>query len=524
MDHGRKIRISLGSDVQLTAPTGKDLTPRMKKTRGLVAYAALAPGLSVPRDAILRLLWSDRSAEQARNSLRQSLHEARMSLGADGDVLTSTRNAVGLRPERCEIDVSVREDTLAALEGCDPKFDEWLRTTRRACTRPEVLPGASPPTVTVISVPAASLGLEAADRWVWGLRSSLARARWLHVIIPELVPVQTGSRSKYVVRVAVRGGANGSRVWVELVETASGRVLWTEAAPSKEGLAVADDELAVLAHVIESMIALEESRQLGPVAEARLGGHGLIHRAVGALQSMTPEGIARAQRLLSRAIEVETDSAGANAYYAFTHVFRVGQGAMSDLATARESARFHARRATELAPDDGWSWAVRGHVESFLCQNATGALPWFDRALTLQPSSAIAWSLSAAARCYVGDSQTALRHANRAHQLELAAPGPLAFFSTNIRAIACSAAGDYENAVRIAREVLLDYGHFIAAYPPLLTSLGHLGQVKEAERCTNELREHMPDVSLSLLGEIFPLVRRGRAYLRGLEKAGIPRA
>jgi adenylate cyclase len=470
--------------------------------------------MAVDRDTVVGLLWSDRSLQQGRSSLRQCLHDAKASLGLAADILTADRNRISLATARCAVDSGAGEssaDFLREIEGCDPKFDAWIHGTRGKVS-------ATPAVVVTLAANLVADARGAAGAWVWALRSALARDRWLSVVASEI-----DTHAKYAVRVAVRCDARGSAVWLELVERASGRILWTEARSMKHGLDLDHDQLALLAHVMASRIRLEECRQVALVDDRMLSGDGLIHRAVARLRSMTPEAFQAAERLLSRALEGDGESGRTNAYYAFAQVLRFGQGETSDLLTAREIARHHARKATEHSPDDAWAWAARGHVEAFLCRNAKVAIPWFDRALALDPSSSMAWSMSAAARCYVGDAATGVRHAKRAHDLDTAARGQFSFFATNILPIACSAAGDYEGAVRAAYEVLAENPNFIAAYPPLLTSLGHLGRVEEAEQYIGALREHMPDVSLVSLAEIFPLVRQGRAYLQGLERAGIPR-
>src|SRR5687767_5455500 len=115
----------------------------------------------------------------------------------------------------------------------------------------------------------------------------------------------------------------------------------------------------------------------------------------------------------------------------------------------------------------GFAWAVRGHVEAFLHRSASDAIPWLDRAVELKPSSAVVWSLSAADRCYIGDSATALQHANRASRLNASVVSPFSCLVTTIRAIASAVAGEYEASARIAREALLQTPNFVAAYPPL---------------------------------------------------------
>jgi len=56
---------------------GKDISPRSRKTRALLAYLSVMPSQSAARYRLADLLWSDRADEQARGSLRQAIAEVR---------------------------------------------------------------------------------------------------------------------------------------------------------------------------------------------------------------------------------------------------------------------------------------------------------------------------------------------------------------------------------------------------------------------------------------------------------------
>lgn len=123
----------------------------MRKAEVLLACLALAPGLRHPRDRLINLLWSDRSDEQARNSLRQCLSAIRKSLGPAADmILLVDRTTVCLNAELIDVDVHEFErlatvgdyDSLSTaaglyqgefLEGIsirDAACQEWLDSER----------------------------------------------------------------------------------------------------------------------------------------------------------------------------------------------------------------------------------------------------------------------------------------------------------------------------------------------------------------------------------------------------------
>jgi len=60
--------------------SGRALTLPTRKTEALLAYLAIHPGRSYPRDKLTALLWGDRGDDQARHSLRQALSSIRKSV------------------------------------------------------------------------------------------------------------------------------------------------------------------------------------------------------------------------------------------------------------------------------------------------------------------------------------------------------------------------------------------------------------------------------------------------------------
>ena len=126
-----------------------DLSSR--KARALLAYLALRRGIAVPRETIVGLLWGDRSEDQARASLRQTLSAIRRMLSENASVvLTSTNESVMLVADTLWIDTQAldavstaaspkdltavaelyRGDLLEGMSLNEPAFDQWLSGER----------------------------------------------------------------------------------------------------------------------------------------------------------------------------------------------------------------------------------------------------------------------------------------------------------------------------------------------------------------------------------------------------------
>jgi len=98
-------------------PSGAPLSLSTRKADVLLAYLALTPGLRHPRERLVNLLWSDRSEEQARNSLRQCLSAIKKSLGETSEsILEIQRSTITLNSASIEVD-ALEFDQLARVSS-----------------------------------------------------------------------------------------------------------------------------------------------------------------------------------------------------------------------------------------------------------------------------------------------------------------------------------------------------------------------------------------------------------------------
>jgi DNA-binding SARP family transcriptional activator/TolB-like protein len=125
---------------------GRTFLPRTRKARALLAILAMASPKPVLRQQLASLLWSRREREQARGSLRQSVHELQDTLGpAWSHLFITDRHHLSLRGAALDIDaLSLAQPAavsakildkfegvlLEDLNGLDPAFDRWLDDER----------------------------------------------------------------------------------------------------------------------------------------------------------------------------------------------------------------------------------------------------------------------------------------------------------------------------------------------------------------------------------------------------------
>ena len=137
---------------------GESVAVPAQKTKALLAWLACHRDQAQPRDRLAGLLWADRSAANAKASLRQSIAGIRKllpegSLSSKGEYLSLDRHCVAcdidrFRVWRNEENLPALRETLACyrgdlLDGFNPRsdvFEDWLLLEREALRR-EALTG-----------------------------------------------------------------------------------------------------------------------------------------------------------------------------------------------------------------------------------------------------------------------------------------------------------------------------------------------------------------------------------------------
>ncbi|MCX7384105.1 MAG: BTAD domain-containing putative transcriptional regulator [Alphaproteobacteria bacterium] len=116
------------------------MTPRIRKSRAVIAVLALASPKPVLRDRFAALLWSQRDRDQGRASLRQCVHEMQTLFAPSaGHLLIAERNHIAMDKQYFLTDARLGMITaqpyLAELDGLDPAFDRWLLAERQRFAR-----------------------------------------------------------------------------------------------------------------------------------------------------------------------------------------------------------------------------------------------------------------------------------------------------------------------------------------------------------------------------------------------------
>lgn len=147
------IRVNLMGEFQCVTKGGQILEISAAKDQGLLAILIMSDAFASTRSRIIDILWSSRSDDQARASLRQSLWSLKKAFGETADdLLQVDRKRVALNSQRIKTDIGefrelikspdietlekaaslYRGDLLEDLVVQDRQWEEWVTQERES--------------------------------------------------------------------------------------------------------------------------------------------------------------------------------------------------------------------------------------------------------------------------------------------------------------------------------------------------------------------------------------------------------
>lgn len=321
---------------------------------------------------------------------------------------------------------------------------------------------------------------------------------------------QTGERARINVRLMDMRSA-GAVIWAQRFDRALSDVLTLQ-----------DEVASLIVALIDSALLMHEGQRVAAQQIANPTSQELVLQAVPAVYRLERGGFEAAGRLLDAAVAGDSAHALAHAWYAYWHLFLVGQGWASDVRAAAQRAAELAERAVMLDPGDARALALAGHVQSFLGKRAAEGGALHERAISLNPNLALAWCFSGLALSYLGQHDEALRRMFQA--VRLSPSDPHLFFFDHALIMPHLMLGEYESAADIGRRATELNPAFTSTYKGYLCALGHAGRDREATAVLNRLLELEPGFSVAEAIERSPLVRTEdlQRYADGLRRAGLP--
>jgi TolB-like protein len=321
------------------------------------------------------------------------------------------------------------------------------------------------------------------------ITTALSRFRWMFVVSSSsLARFAQDSRDEAAIRrtFGVDFLLDGSiqrvrdrlRITLRLLDLRAGnQVVWARRFDRQSNdLLSLQDEIAseVVAQIDPEILLIEAKRTSSrPVVDAN--AYDLVLRALPLMNRMEREPFMQAGTYLARAIELEPEYAAAHAWYAYWHVFLVGQDWADDAKAMMQQGGELAERAIMLDSYDARALTIAGHVRAFLHRRLREAASLHERALSLNPNLAMAWALSSVTHAYMGDTDEAERRNLR--YKKLSPFDPYAFMFDSFFTLIHLLKRDYESAVAVGRAQTQ-----MAPSLQIPTQAGHLFQLDVGHR------------------------------------------
>ena len=420
-----------------------------------------------------------------------------------------------------------------------------LKNIARPVRAWRVLPAAAPPVVagprvrpSVAVLPFLNMSGDPqqdyfADGVVEEIITALSRVRWFFVIARnssftykgravDIKRVGQELGVRYVLEGSVRRAGNRMRIIAQLIDAEDNSHIWAE---RYDG--TVEDVFDLQDRITESVVtAIEPQIQTAELARTRrkrpdsLTAYDCFLRGMAQFWMTGFESAEHTLGLFRRAIDIDQGFALPYALAAQCYVYRVSQGVADDATEeAAEGARM-ARSAIERDPNDPTVLALASHALGHLTSEYDSALVLMDRALALNPNSAMAWQLGGWMRIWVGEPGVAIDRLQRAQRLS-----PLdtrAFIVHSGMATAHIMLGEYERAIEFARKSIGEAPHWHTGYRMLAAALAGAGRLEEARQAAAQHLELNPGYTLRLVRRIFKPSYGRDLLIENFRKAGMP--
>jgi adenylate cyclase len=326
----------------------------------------------------------------------------------------------------------------------------------------------------------------------------------------------------YLLEGSVQKAGNRLRIIVQLIETEGGAHVWS----SRFDGAI-DDFFDLEDRITEQVAgALQPSIRIAEIERSRrkrpqdLGCYDFTMRAMPHVWAFEKGESARAIELLEKALAIDPAYPLALSLAGWCYAQRSVYNWAEDIAGSQAMARSLAERAAEISGDDPIILAVLGAVHTFVRNHGTARV-LLERAVTLDPNAAWAWSRLGWIENYTDQPLKAIGNFERA--LRLSPIDPMNFNNYVGIGSAHEVAQEYDKAALFYRRALEERPNASWIHRHLASSLSGAGRTEEAKQALAEMMRYYPDMTLSKFKQamVFSNATMVRV-LDNLRKLGLP--
>ncbi|MBL8697827.1 MAG: hypothetical protein JNK67_05625 [Alphaproteobacteria bacterium] len=330
---------------------------------------------------------------------------------------------------------------------------------------------------------------------------------------------------RYLLEGSVRKAGNRVRITGQLIEAETGTHLWADRFDGalEDVFDLQDRVTSSVVGAIEPSITRAEIERASRKPPENLQAHDMLLRAIAETWIWTRDGTDRALGWARQAVRIDQRYGLAHSYVAVCLGRRQYMGWADDDTSEIAEGTHAAELAATLAADDPLALANAAVGAINLFADRGRSLEWVNRALALNPNSALSLNCSALVRNYDGDYTLAADHAQRALRLS-----PF----DSLAHIFCYACGFSHLARRMFPEAIQWYRRSVQlnsrlpiAHVHLASALARAGELSEASVTIKRLIEWYPVRASDLRRRLRTRYRISEDFdyvLDGARLAGLP--
>jgi TolB-like protein/class 3 adenylate cyclase/Tfp pilus assembly protein PilF len=329
---------------------------------------------------------------------------------------------------------------------------------------------------------------------------------------------------QYVLEGSVRKGGDKIRVTAQLIETATGKHIWANRYDGKlEDIFDLQDQITeTIVATLEPEFHRAEAERVAQKRPESMEAYDYLLRGVAYMNKLTPEDTRTALQYFRKAIEKDPNYGRAYAYACWCYRREVESRGM--VLSKKEQAEVIRLMEAGLKADKNDPIVVwqAGSMKVYFQRDFEGALALIERSLSIDPNSTRALTASSMAHSFIGDTETAIKHAERA--IRISPRSPAHWMGYTFLAQSHLQELRYEEAANAAKKAIQLNPHVVLAHLVLAASCAHRGQLDEAHAAIQEALKLNPKLTVARFPELFPIskLKNLDAYLTGLRKAGLP--
>ncbi len=301
---------------------------------------------------------------------------------------------------------------------------------------------------------------------------------------------------RYVLEGSVRKAGGRIRITGQLVDATNGAHLWADRFDG-----ALDDVFDLQDRVVESVAGAVEPQLIrAEIARSQhkptqhLSAYDFFLRGMAAIHGLQP-GLARqAQHFFIQSFALDPGFASAYGLAAWCLCLTKSGGALPEAADEISQGLQWAQRASELGKEDATALWTAGITQAYVGMNPEAGILLLERACTINPNSALAWSRTGQAQGYLGQAAKAISSFERA--MRLSPRDPFRFLYLNGLAQAHTQQGTYDEAIAWAERSISDKPDWPQGPRVLASALVLSGRLDEGRRAMAELLRLVPTTRL----------------------------